>query len=338
MPHDSTPPSAAASEPIAIIGMVSRFADATNPHELWSMLLEGRDAITEIPPERYDIDAVYDPAPRTPGRTVSRWGGLLRDIDAFDAEFFGISPREADRMDPQQRLLLETAYEALEDAGQPAARLAGSDAGVFIGQLGGDYWHLQYDQRDRLDLYAMTGAASRAIMSGRLSYAFDLRGPSFTVDTACSSAMVAVHNAVQALRLGECQLAIAGGVNIVLLPEEGVVYSGAGMLAGDGRCKFGDASGDGFVRSDGIGAVILKPLKSALADGDRIRAVIRGSAIGNDGQSSGYLVTPPSRASATSSSAPTPTPESPRPTSTTSRPTAPVPASVTPSNCRPSPT
>lgn len=292
MPHDSTPPSAAASEPIAIIGMAGRFADATNPHELWSMLLEGRDAITEIPPERYDIDAVYDPAPRTPGRTVSRWGGLLRDIDAFDAEFFGISPREADRMDPQQRLLLETAYEALEDAGQPAARLAGSDAGVFIGQLGGDYWHLQYDQRDRLDLYAMTGAASRAIMSGRLSYAFDLRGPSFTVDTACSSAMVAVHNAVQALRLGECQLAIAGGVNIVLLPEEGVVYSGAGMLAGDGRCKFGDASGDGFVRSDGIGAVILKPLKSALADGDRIRAVIRGSAIGNDGQSSGYLVTP----------------------------------------------
>ncbi|MCX4561594.1 SDR family NAD(P)-dependent oxidoreductase [Streptomyces phaeochromogenes] len=292
MPHDPIPAAALVSEPIAIIGMAGRFADATSPQELWKMLIEGRDAITEIPSERYDIDAVYDPAPRTPGRTVSRWGGLLRDIDAFDAEFFGISPREADRMDPQQRLLLETAYEALEDAGQSAARLAGSDAGVFIGQLGGDYWHLQYDQRDRLDLYAMTGAASRAIMSGRLSYAFDLRGPSFTVDTACSSAMVAVHNAVQALRLGECQLAIAGGVNIVLLPEEGVVYSGAGMLASDGRCKFGDASGDGFVRSDGIGAVILKPLKSALADGDRIRAVIRGSAIGNDGQSSGYLVTP----------------------------------------------
>ncbi|MGW3647540.1 SDR family NAD(P)-dependent oxidoreductase [Streptomyces sp. NPDC000878] len=292
MPHDPTPPAAVASEPIAIIGMAGRFADATSPQELWTMLIEGRDAITEIPPERYDIDAVYDPAPRTPGRTVSRWGGLLRDIDAFDTEFFGISPREADRMDPQQRLLLETAYEALEDAGQPAARLAGTGAGVFIGQLGGDYWHLQYDQRDRLDLYAMTGAASRAITSGRLSYAFDLRGPSFTVDTACSSALVAVHNAVQALRLGECQLAIAGGVNIVLLPEEGVVYSGAGMLASDGRCKFGDASGDGFVRSDGIGAVILKPLKAALADGDRIRAVLRGSAIGNDGQSSGYLVTP----------------------------------------------
>ncbi|MDG5808823.1 type I polyketide synthase [Streptomyces ossamyceticus] len=292
MPHDPTRAADAASEPIAIIGMAGRFADATSLEQLWDMLLQGRDAITDIPPERYDVDAVYDPAPRTPGRTVSRWGGLLRDIDAFDAEFFGISPREADRMDPQQRLLLEVAYEALEDAGQPLPRIAGTDAGVFIGQLGGDYWHLQYSDRDQLDLYAMTGAASRAITSGRLSYAFDLRGPSFTVDTACSSALVAVHNAVQAIRLGECPLAIAGGVNLVLLPEEGVVYSGAGMLASDGRCKFADASGDGFVRSDGIGAVILKPLSAALADGDRIRAVIRGSAVGNDGQSSGYLVTP----------------------------------------------
>ncbi|MFW6718569.1 SDR family NAD(P)-dependent oxidoreductase [Streptomyces sp. MAR4 CNY-716] len=292
MHHDLSRAAEAAGAPIAIVGMAGRFADATSPEELWDMLLQGRDAITEIPPERYDVDAVYDPAPRTPGRTVSRWGGLLRDIDAFDAEFFGISPREAGRMDPQQRLLLEVAYEALEDAGQSLAALGGTDTGVFIGQLGGDYWHLQYDRRDELDLYAMTGAASRAITSGRLSYAFDLRGPSFTVDTACSSALVAVHNAVQALRLGECPVAIAGGVNLVLLPEEGVVYSGAGMLAADGRCKFADASGDGFVRSDGVGAVILKPLHAAQADGDRIRAVIRGSAVGNDGQSSGYLVTP----------------------------------------------
>ncbi|WP_415942021.1 type I polyketide synthase [Streptomyces sp. 067-1] len=292
MPHDSTRAAETASEPIAIIGLAGRFADATSPEQLWDMLIQGRDAITDIPSERYDVDAIYDPTPRTPGRSVSRWGGLLRDIDAFDAEFFGVSPREADRMDPQQRMLLEVAYEALEDAGQPLLRIAGTDTGVFIGQLGGDYWHLQYDCREQLDLYAMTGAASRAITSGRLSYAFDLRGPSFTVDTACSSALVAVHNAMQAIRLGECPMAIAGGVNLVLLPEEGVVYSGAGMLASDGRCKFADASGDGFVRSDGIGAVILKPLSAALADGDRIRAVIRGSAVGNDGQSSGYLVTP----------------------------------------------
>ncbi|MEV6974449.1 type I polyketide synthase [Kitasatospora sp. NPDC093806] len=287
-PAENTGP----TQPIAIIGMAGRFAGASDLHALWELLVEGRDAIRDIPASRYDIDAVYDPEPRKPGRTVSRWGGLLDGIAEFDTEFFGISPREADRMDPQQRLLLEITHEALEDAGQSLDRIKGTDGGVFVGQLGGDYWHLQYRSTDRLDLYAMTGAASRAIMSGRLSYAFDLRGPSLTVDTACSSALVAVHNAVQALRLGECGLAIAGGVNLVLLPEEGIVYSGAGMLAKDGRCKFGDATGDGFVRSDGVGAVVLKPLDAALADGDRIRAVIRGSAIGNDGQSSGYLVTP----------------------------------------------
>ncbi len=181
----------------------------------------------------------------------------------------------------------------------------------------------------------MIGAASRAITSGRLSYAFDLRGPSATVDTACSSALVAVHNAVQALRLEECGLAIAGGVNIVLLPADGIAYSGAGMLAKDGRCKFGDASGDGFVRSDGIGAVILKPLARALADGDRVRAVLRGSAVGNDGHSSGYLVTPGSTVSARCCCVPTATPASTPPTWTTSRPMAPGPPSVTQSSCKP---
>ncbi|MGH3867804.1 MAG: type I polyketide synthase [Pseudonocardiaceae bacterium] len=282
----------ASAESIAIIGMAGRFAGAANLDALWTLLREGIDAIRDIPRERYDIDAVYDPIPGTPGRTVSRWGGLLDDISGFDAEFFGISTREADKMDPQQRLLLEVAYEALEDAGHTLEQLAGSDTGVFVGQHGGDYWQLQYRAPEQLDMYAMTGASCRAITSGRVSYAFDLRGPSATVDTACSSALVAVHNAVQALRLGECGLAIAAGVNIVLLPEDGVVFSSAGMLAKDGCCKFGDASGDGFVRSDGIGAVVLKPMNRALADGDRIRAVLRGSAVGNDGQSSGYLVTP----------------------------------------------
>ncbi|WP_306215900.1 polyketide synthase, partial [Actinoplanes sp. RD1] len=279
-------------EPVAIIGMAGRFPSAPDLDAFWALLRDGVDAITDIPPSRYDVNAVYDPTPRTPGRTVSRWGGFLDDIDLFDAELFGISPREAARMDPQQRILLEVAWHALEDAGQSVDAIAGSDAGVFVGQLGADYWNKQLTDGDELNLYGMTGAASRAVMSGRLSYAFDLRGPSFTVDTACSSALVAVHTAVQSLRAGECSLAVAGAVNMVLLPEEGVVYSGAGMLAKDGRCKFGDASGDGFVRSDGVGAVILKRLDQALADGDRIRAVIRGSAIGNDGQSSGYLVTP----------------------------------------------
>jgi phthiocerol/phenolphthiocerol synthesis type-I polyketide synthase C len=280
------------SEAVAIIGMSGRFPGAPNPDALWRLLTEAGDAIQEIPPERYDIDAVFDPIPRTPGRTVSRWGGLLDDIDCFDAEFFGISPREAARMDPQQRMLLEVAYNALEDAGQPLERLVGSDTGVFVGQLGGDYWHLQSQRKDELDLYSMMGAASRAVSSGRLSYAFDLRGPSLTVDTACSSSLVAVHLALLSLRAGECSLALAGGVNLVLRSEDGVIFSGAGMLAGDGRCKFGDASADGFVRSDGVGIVVLKPLARALADGDRVRAVLLGSAVGNDGQSGGCLVSP----------------------------------------------
>ncbi|MFF4244889.1 acyltransferase domain-containing protein [Streptomyces sp. NPDC001822] len=280
------------AEAVAVIGLAGRFAGADSADELWTLLHNGTDAITEIPSDRFDIDVVYDPTPRTPGRTVSRWGGFLRRIADFDADFFGITPHEADKTDPQQRLLLEVAYEALEDAGLPLSDLAGSDTGVYVGQAGGDYLHMQYAARERFDLYAMTGAALRATTSGRLSYAFDLRGPSCTVDTACSSSLAAVHNAVQALRLGECRLAIAGAVNLVLRPEEGIAYSSAAMLAEDGRCKFGDASGDGFVRSEGVGTVILKPLSLALADGNRIRAVLRGSALGNDGRSSGYLVTP----------------------------------------------
>ncbi|WP_327365122.1 polyketide synthase [Streptomyces sp. NBC_01217] len=280
------------AEPIAVIGMAGRFAGADTVDEMWALLRDGTDAITEIPADRYDVDALYDPTPRTPGRTVSRWGGFLKGVAEFDAEFFGITSREANKMDPQQRLLLEVAYEALEDAGIPLSALAGSDTGVYIGQISDDYWHAQRAARDHYDLYDMTGGGLRAPMSGRLSYAFDLRGPSITVDAACSSGLVAVHHAVQALRLGECRLAIAGAAGLVLRPDAGVAYSGAGMLARDGRCKFGDASADGFVRSEGIGSVILKPLSQALADGNRIRAVLRGSAVGNDGRSGGYMVAP----------------------------------------------
>ncbi|MDX2702057.1 SDR family NAD(P)-dependent oxidoreductase [Streptomyces sp. PA03-6a] len=280
------------AEPIAVIGMAGRFAGADTVDEMWALLRDGTDAITEIPADRYDVDPLYDPTPRTPGRTVSRWGGFVRQVTDFDAGFFGITPREADKMDPQQRLLLEVAYEALEDAGVPLAAVAGSDTGVYIGQISDDYWHAQRAARDHYDLYDMTGGGLRAPMSGRLSYAFDLRGPSITVDAACSSGLVAVHHAVQALRLGECRLAIAGAAGLVLQPDAGVAYSGAGMLARDGRCKFGDASADGFVRSEGVGSVILKPLTQALADGNRIRAVLRGSAVGNDGRSGGYMVAP----------------------------------------------
>ncbi|MFF5858302.1 SDR family NAD(P)-dependent oxidoreductase [Streptomyces sp. NPDC012751] len=298
--HDrsSRTPAPQRSEPVAVIGMAGRFAGADTVDEMWTLLFDGTDAITRTPADRHGLgplpgpDADADAAPRTPGRTGGHPGGFVGQVTDFDAGFFGITPREADKIDPQQRLLLEVAHEALEDAGVPLPALAGSDTGVYIGQAGGDYWHLQQAAPDRFDLYAVTGAALRATTSGRLSYAFDLRGPSSTVDTACSSSLVAVHHAVQALRLGECRMAVAGAVNLVLRPEEGLAYAGAGLLAEDGRCKFADASGDGFVRAEGVAAVILKPLSRAIADGDRVRAVLRGSAVGNDGRSSGYLVTP----------------------------------------------
>lgn len=277
--------------PIAVVGIGCRFPSAHGPDEFWRMLRDGTDAIGEVPRSRFDVAAHYAPEKAKPGKMSSRWGGFLDDVDAFDASFFGIAPREANRMDPQQRLLLETAWEALEDAGIVPAALAGSATGVFMGQLAADYGDL-LRAAGELDIYSTIGAAARGVLAGRLSYALDLRGPSVVLDTACSSSLMAVHMACQSLRTGESRLALAGGVNLVLTPECGIAYSQASMLAADGRCKFGDASADGFVRSEGIGVVVLRPLADALADGDRIRAVVLGSATGNDGQGSGYLITP----------------------------------------------
>lgn len=283
--HDAADTNVTTPQPVAVVGMAGRFPGAASIDELWDLLRRGGDAVGEVPAERHRLAALST-------RTSGRWGGFLERVDAFDAEHFGISPREAERMDPQQRLLLETVQEAMDDAGLSADRLAGSCTGTFIGQLGSDYWDLIRQGHSPADIHAMTGSASRAVTSGRVAYALDLRGPSLTVDTAASSSLVAVHLALQSLWSGECTTAIAGGVNLVLLPDDTVIFSEAGMLAPDGRCKFGDASADGFVRSDGVGAVILKPLEQALADGDRVRAVVVGSAAGNDGQTSGYLVTP----------------------------------------------
>jgi acyl transferase domain-containing protein/acyl carrier protein len=280
-------------EPIAITGIGCRFPGADGPEAFWHLLSQGVDAISDIPSGRFDIDSVYDPTPGTPGKIINRTGGFLKNVDHFDAAFFGISPREALRLDPQQRLLLEVTWEALEDAGQVPGELAASKTGVFIGACTSDYEDIQYYLRDRegIDIYVATGTA-RAVMSGRLSYAFDLLGPSFTVDTACSSSLVAVHLACQSLWAGESSLALAGGVNLILLPEMSMSFSSAKMLAPDGRCKFGDANANGFTRSDGVGVVVLKPLSKAQADGDRVYAVIRGTAINNDGRSSGLLATP----------------------------------------------
>jgi len=281
------------NEPLAIIGIGCRFPGARGAQEFWTLLRDGIDAIGEIPTGRFAVDSVYDPEPGRPGKIINRAGGFLKDIDQFDAGFFGISPREALRMDPQQRLLLEVTWEAFEDAGIRASQLAGSDTGVFIGATTTDYEDIQYHLRPRteIDLYVATGTA-RSVLSGRISYTFDLLGPSLTVDTACSSSLVAAHLACESLWNGETDLAIAGGVNLVLLPELSMPFSQAKMLAADSRCRFADASASGFTRSDGIGVILLKRLSKAQADEDHIYAVILGTATNNDGRGSGFLATP----------------------------------------------
>jgi acyl transferase domain-containing protein/NADPH:quinone reductase-like Zn-dependent oxidoreductase len=276
--------------PVAVVGLSCRFPGANGLAEFWRLLSTGNDAITEVPASRYDIDAYHDPRPGTPHRIVSRMGGFLDQIDEFDAGYFGVAPREAERMDPQQRLLLETTAEAIADAGLTPRRLSGLRAGVYIGGMASTYWEM-LSGAGITDLYAASGGA-RSFMSGRVSFAFDLRGPSVSVDSACSSGLSALHLAYQSVRTGENALAVAGGVNLVTSAAETMPFSQAKMLAPDGRCKFGSTHGDGFVRSEGVAVVVLRPLAQAEADGDAIHAVIYGSALGNDGQSEEYLMTP----------------------------------------------
>ncbi|HEX6292106.1 MAG TPA: type I polyketide synthase [Herpetosiphonaceae bacterium] len=272
------------AEPIAIIGMGCRFpGGASDPTAFWHLLRNGVDAISEVPASRWDADAFYASRAATPGKTVTRWGGFLEQVDLFDAAFFGITPREATYMDPQQRLLLEVAWEALEHACQSRDRLAGTSTGVFIGISGSDYG--QNLEPERIVQYSGIGSAVN-IAAGRISYLFDLRGPCVAVDTASSSSLVAVHLACQSLRSGESSLALAGGVKLMLSPSASIVYSQMHVLASDGRCKTFDSRADGFVPGEGCGVVVLKRLAEALADGDPILAVVRGSAINQDGRSS----------------------------------------------------
>ena len=275
--------------PIAVIGLGCRFPGGGNdPEAYWRLLRDGVDAVSEVPAERWAIEELYDPDPDAPGKMSTRYGGFLafECVADFDAAFFSISQREALSLDPQQRLLMEVASEALEHAGQPADRLVGSRTGVFIGISTADY--LQRASRDRsaIDAYLASGN-SHSVASGRLSYLLGLQGPSVSVDTACSSSLVAVHLACQSLRLGECGLALAGGVNVILWPENTIALSKAGMMAPDGRSKAFDDRADGFVRGEGCGLVVLKRLSDALANGDRILAVIRGTAVNQDGRSGG---------------------------------------------------
>jgi acyl transferase domain-containing protein len=276
-------------EPIAVVGLACRFpGGATSSEDYWRILRGGVDAITEVPADRWDVDSFYDPDPEAPGKMYTRWGGFLDALERFDAGYFGISPREAEVLDPQQRLLLEVAVEALEHAGYAPDPQRGLNASVFIGIMNNnDFVSLKGIPFDpsRVNAHDSTGQAMSAA-AGRLSYALGLRGPSMAIDTACSSSLVAIHLACQALRAGECQIALAGGVNVILAPEITISFCKTRMLSPTGRCKTFDAHADGYVRGEGCGLVVLKRLSAALQDEDHILAVVRGSAVNQDGRSS----------------------------------------------------
>src|SRR5918992_160826 len=283
------------SEPIAVVGMAGRFPGAESVAGLRELLREGRDAIREVPPDRWDAGELYDPDDR-PGTMHTRWIGSLDGIDLFDPQFFGISRREASRMDPQQRILLEVSWEALEAAGIAPASLAGTQTGVFAGIWGVEYtldfWNRTPSpaaRRKRLDGWVGAGNA-HCIAANRLSFLLDLKGPSIAIDTACSSSLVALHLACQSVWTGESDFAIAAGVNILIPPDTTIAASQAQMLSAGGRCKSFDAGADGYVRSEGCGVILLKRLSDALRDGDHVHALIRATATNQDGRTSALTV------------------------------------------------
>ncbi|MEE4490843.1 type I polyketide synthase [Streptomyces sp. BE230] len=281
-----------AADAVAIVGAGCRFpGGVTGPDTFWALLKDGADVITEVPPSRWDLAGIYDPDPDAPGRTYARWGGFLPDPNRFDAGFFGIAPREARQIDPQQRLLIEVAWEALENAGIVPGTLAGTRTSVWSGGLGADYFlrHAQEAGRTGIDPWYASGKEA-SFGPGRLSYLLGLNGPSVALSTACSSSLVAAHLARQSLLMGESDTALVAGVNVLLAPELTIFMSKVGAMARDGRCKVFDAAADGIVRGDGCAVLVLKRLSDARADGDRVLAVIRGSAVNHDGHSAGLTV------------------------------------------------
>ena len=260
------------TDPIAVVGMACRFpGGADTPAAFWDLLARGVDAVTEVPRDRWNADAFYDADPAAVGKMTTKFGAFVRDVDEFDPQFFGISPREALSMDPQQRLLLEVAWEALENAHIPPTTLYGSATGVFVGITCFDHAIRLSQSVENFNSYAGTGSALN-MAPGRLSYVLGLTGPSMAIDTACSSSLVGLHLACQSLRQRESNLALVGGVHLMLSPDVMVSFSQARMLAADGRSKTFDASADGYSRGEGCGVVVLKRLSDAAATAMRSSA------------------------------------------------------------------
>src|SRR6201987_6328491 len=274
---------------VAIIGIGCRFPGGVNNTEsFWDLLVKGREAVSDVPPDRWNIERYFDAEPGLPGKSIARRGGFLERIDEFDPQFFGISPREAPYVDPQHRLLLETSWEAIEDAGLVLDFEKGSDVAVFVGISHNDYQGIQSTAFDHFGIapHSPTGSA-HSIAANRISYCLNLRGPSVAMDTACSSALTAVHAACEHIRAGRGDTALAGGVTVMITPGGFIGFSQASMLSPDGKCKAFDASANGFVRGEGAGMLLLKRLSRAIADGDPIQGVIIGTALNQDAPTNG---------------------------------------------------
>jgi acyl transferase domain-containing protein/acyl-CoA synthetase (AMP-forming)/AMP-acid ligase II/surfactin synthase thioesterase subunit/acyl carrier protein/NADP-dependent 3-hydroxy acid dehydrogenase YdfG len=282
------------NDAVVVVGMACRFPGADTPEKFWDLLSQGVDAITEVPPARWENDIFYDPQPAMPGKVNTKWAGFIEHIDHFDPALFGISAHEAPEIDPQQRLVLETSWRLLEHCGWKKERLAGSDTGIFLGLSTNDYLYMKIKLiagMESFNAYSGLGNAN-SIAANRLSYFYDLKGPSVAVDTACSSSLTALHLAATAILHGDCTQAMVGGVNAILSPGPTITLSQFGMMSPVGRCKTFDESADGYVRAEGCGLVMLKRRSAALKDGDQILATIKASAIGQDGRSAG--ITSPS--------------------------------------------
>lgn len=280
---------------IAVIGMACRFpGGCDSPQKFWQLLIDKQDAITDIPKDRWDVERYYDPNPKAHGKMYTRKGGFISGVDLFDAGFFNITPREAQDVDPQQRLLLEAAWEAIENANLSPRELKTSNAGVFVGISSSDYAQMLAKQGDpeELSVHFIAGKDLSAA-AGRISYFLGLEGPSLSIDTATSSSLVAVHYACKELLQGTCYFALAGGVNLILSPEPTIYRARARMLSPDGYCKAFDASANGYTRAEGCGVVVLKRYQDALKDKDAILALIRGSAVRQDGSSKGFTAPNP---------------------------------------------